>query len=90
MHCGIIVECQLCCRLFPAAIVYVEDVEEVKQALLACTVDNGYKISTRGGNHSYQGTMVTMDGYVMIDMGLTILTWMRRTKVATSLRAVGT
>jgi len=51
---------------FPQAIVYVEDVEEV-QAALACAVDNGYKVSPRGHNHSYQG-LGTMDGYVVIDM----------------------
>ncbi|GFH49986.1 hypothetical protein CTEN210_06462 [Chaetoceros tenuissimus] len=54
---------------YPAAIVYVENVEEVQHAL-KCAVDNGYKVSARGGNHSYQG-MATMDGYVVIDMGRT-------------------
>lgn len=54
---------------FPAAVVYVEDVEEVQNAL-KCAVDNGYKVSARGGNHSYQG-IGTMDGYVVIDMGRT-------------------
>ena len=54
---------------YPAAIVYVEDVEEVQHAL-KCAVDNGYKVSARGGNHSYQG-IATMDGYVVIDMGRT-------------------
>ncbi|GFH49768.1 hypothetical protein CTEN210_06244 [Chaetoceros tenuissimus] len=54
---------------YPAAIVYVEDVEEVQHAL-KCAVDNGYKVSARGGNHSYQG-LGTMDGYVVIDMGRT-------------------
>ncbi|GFH49795.1 hypothetical protein CTEN210_06271 [Chaetoceros tenuissimus] len=54
---------------YPAAIVYVEDVEEVQHAL-KCAVDNGYKVSARGGNHSYQG-LATMDGYVVIDIGRT-------------------
>ncbi|GFH49798.1 hypothetical protein CTEN210_06274 [Chaetoceros tenuissimus] len=54
---------------YPAAVVYVEDVEEVQHAL-KCAVDNGYKVSARGGNHSYQG-LATMDGYVVIDMGRT-------------------
>uniref|UniRef100_A0A7S4QZ26 FAD-binding PCMH-type domain-containing protein n=2 Tax=Ditylum brightwellii TaxID=49249 RepID=A0A7S4QZ26_9STRA len=54
---------------FPAAIVFAEDVEDVQTAL-ACAVDNGYKVSARGGNHSYQG-LGTMDGYVVIDMGRT-------------------
>jgi hypothetical protein len=54
---------------YPAAVVYVEDVDEVK-AVLACAVDNGYKVSPRGGNHSFQG-LGTMDGYVVIDMGRT-------------------
>ncbi|GFH49988.1 hypothetical protein CTEN210_06464 [Chaetoceros tenuissimus] len=54
---------------YPAAVVYVEDVEEVQHAL-KCAVDNGYKVSARGGNHSFQG-LATMDGYVVIDMGRT-------------------
>jgi len=54
---------------YPAAVVYVEDVDEVK-AVLECAVNNGYKVSPRGGNHSYQG-LGTMDGYVVIDMGRT-------------------
>jgi hypothetical protein len=54
---------------FPAAVVDVENVDEVQLAL-ACAVNNGYRVSVRGGNHSYQG-MGTMDGYVVIDMGRT-------------------
>ncbi len=50
----------------PAALVFVEDVDQVKAAL-ACAVDNGYKVSARGGNHSFQG-LGSMDGYVVIDM----------------------
>lgn len=53
----------------PAAVVYVEDVEGVQKAL-SCAIDNGYKVSPRGGNHSFQG-LGTMDGYVVIDMGST-------------------
>ena len=62
-------QCAVQLSRFPAAVVYVEDVEEVKDAM-ACAVDNGYKVSARGGNHSFQG-LGTMDGYIVIDMGRT-------------------
>lgn len=50
----------------PASIVFVKNTNEVKIAL-ACAVDNGYRVSGRGGGHSFQG-LGTMDGHVVIDM----------------------
>jgi len=53
---------------FPAAIVYAENLEEVKTAL-QCATENGYNVSPRGRGHHFQG-MSNMDGQVVIDLSL--------------------
>ena len=53
---------------WPAAIVYAEKEDDVKDAIM-CATKAGYNISPRGRGHSYQGLSL-MDGHVVIDCSL--------------------